>query len=113
MKRFLSFLPALLLFTALGFTAQQDDDAALLKRAEKLHDKIISIDTHTEMLIQKALDVLLRGRTSFVIAHRLSTIRNADQIMVVRDGNIGERGTHEELMRTRGFYYRLYKAQFE
>ena len=78
-----------------------------------LDEATSSIDTHTEMLIQKALDVLLRGRTSFVIAHRLSTIRNADQIMVVRDGAIGERGTHEELINIPGGHYRaLCEAQY-
>ncbi len=78
-----------------------------------LDEATSSIDTHTEMLIQKALDVLLRGRTSFVIAHRLSTIRNADLIMVVRDGNIPERGNHEELIRLPGGHYRsLCEAQY-
>ena len=78
-----------------------------------LDEATSSIDTHTEMLIQKALDVLLRGRTSFVIAHRLSTIRNADCIMVVRDGAIDERGTHEELIRLPGGHYRaLCEAQY-
>ena len=78
-----------------------------------LDEATSSIDTHTEMLIQKALDVLLKGRTSFVIAHRLSTIRNADCIMVVRDGNISERGTHEELIRIPGGHYRsLCEAQY-
>ncbi len=78
-----------------------------------LDEATSSIDTHTEMLIQKALDVLLKGRTSFVIAHRLSTIRNADLIMVVKDGNISERGTHEELIRLPGGHYRaLCEAQY-
>lgn len=71
------------------------------------------IDTRTEMLIQKAIEVLLKGRTSFVIAHRLSTIRNADLIMVVNDGNIIERGTHEELTKIPGGHYRaLCEAQY-
>ncbi len=78
-----------------------------------LDEATSSIDTHTEMLIQKALDVLLKGRTSFVIAHRLSTIRNADQIMVVRDGSISEHGTHDELIRLPGGHYRaLCEAQY-
>ena len=65
------------------------------------------------MLIQKALDVLLKGRTSFVIAHRLSTIRNADCIMVVRDGHIAERGNHDELIKIPGGHYRgLCEAQY-
>lgn len=78
-----------------------------------LDEATSSIDTHTEMLIQKALDVLLKGRTSFVIAHRLSTIRNADCIMVVRDGHIAERGTHDELIQLPGGHYRgLCEAQY-
>ena len=78
-----------------------------------LDEATSSIDTRTEMLIQKALDVLLKGRTSFVIAHRLSTIRNADQIMVVRDGSISEHGTHDELIRLPGGHYRaLCEAQY-
>lgn len=70
------------------------------------------MDTRTERLIQKALDELLRGRTSFVIAHRLSTIRNADVVLVLRDGQIVERGNHQELLAARGFYYDLYMSQF-
>ncbi len=78
-----------------------------------LDEATSSIDTHTEMLIQQALEVLLRGRTSFVIAHRLSTIRKADNIMVVRDHHIEEAGTHEELMRIPGGHYRgLCEAQY-
>lgn len=78
-----------------------------------LDEATSSIDTKTEMLIQKALDVLLKGRTSFVIAHRLSTIRNADCIMVVKDGKIAERGNHEELIQLPGGHYRgLCEAQY-
>ena len=78
-----------------------------------LDEATSSIDTHTEILIQKALDVLLRGRTSFVIAHRLSTIRNADCIMVIQDGHIAERGTHDELIRIEGGHYKaLCDAQY-
>ncbi len=78
-----------------------------------LDEATSSIDTHTEMLIQKALEVLLKGRTSFVIAHRLSTIRNADCIMVVQDGHIAERGNHDELIRLPGGHYRgLCEAQY-
>lgn len=78
-----------------------------------LDEATSSIDTHTEMLIQKALDVLLRGRTSFVIAHRLSTIRNADQILVIENGEIAERGSHEELIALKGGHYRaLCEAQY-
>ena len=78
-----------------------------------LDEATSSIDTHTEILIQKALDVLLRGRTSFVIAHRLSTIRNADCIMVIQDGHIAEAGTHDELIKIKGGHYReLCDAQY-
>ena len=78
-----------------------------------LDEATSSIDTHTEMLIQKAIGALLKGRTSFVIAHRLSTIRNADLIMVVSGGNITERGTHDELIKLEGGHYRgLCEAQY-
>ncbi|MGB9724139.1 MAG: ABC transporter ATP-binding protein [Chloroflexia bacterium] len=78
-----------------------------------LDEATSSVDTHTELLIQEAMDGLMRGRTSFVIAHRLSTIRNADLILVIRDGNIVEQGTHEELLARGGFYAELYNSQFE
>jgi ATP-binding cassette subfamily B protein len=78
-----------------------------------LDEATSSVDTHTEILIQKAMDKLMRGRTSFIIAHRLSTIRNADLILVMRDGNIVEQGTHDELMARGGFYAELYNSQFE
>lgn len=77
-----------------------------------LDEATSSVDTRTERLIQAALEELLRGRTSFVIAHRLSTIRHADQVLALRDGQIVEQGTHEELLRARGFYYDLYMSQF-
>ncbi|MEZ4594879.1 MAG: hypothetical protein R3D55_27615, partial [Chloroflexota bacterium] len=70
-------------------------------------------DTRTEVLIQKAMDRLMVGRTSFIIAHRLSTIRNADLILVMRDGDIVEQGTHEELLARGDFYAELYNSQFE
>jgi ABC-type multidrug transport system fused ATPase/permease subunit len=70
------------------------------------------VDTRTERLIQEALNVLLKGRTSFVIAHRLSTIHNADQVLVVDQGEIIERGRHSELLEKKGFYYNLYMSQF-
>ena len=78
-----------------------------------LDEATSSIDTETELLIQKAVAHLLKGRTSFVIAHRLSTVRAADVILVVKDGKIIERGTHKELLRARGHYYELYTRQFE
>jgi ATP-binding cassette subfamily B multidrug efflux pump len=78
-----------------------------------LDEATSSVDTHTEILIQKAMDKLMRGRTSFIIAHRLSTIQNADLILVMRDGNIVEQGTHDELLAKGGFYAELYNSQFE
>lgn len=77
-----------------------------------LDEATSSVDTRTERLIQAALDQLLKGRTSFVIAHRLSTIRNADQVYVIDDGRLIEKGTHQELLAARGFYYDLYQSQF-
>ena len=87
---------------------------ALLKDAPLLilDEATSSVDTRTEELIQKAMDRLMEGRTSFVIAHRLSTIRNADLILVMKDGNIIEQGNHEELMAQAGFYADLYNSQF-
>ena len=78
-----------------------------------LDEATSSIDTRTERLIQDATEVLLKGRTSFLIAHRLSTIRRADLILVVRDGAIVEQGTHDELIRKKGYYRDLYRRQFE
>lgn len=78
-----------------------------------LDEATSSVDTRTEIRIQKALDNLMRGRTSFIIAHRLSTIRNADLILVMKDGDIVEQGTHDELLATGGFYAELYNSQFE
>ena len=77
-----------------------------------LDEATSSIDTLTEKLIQSAIEKLMEGRTSFVIAHRLSTVRSADIILVVSDGKITERGTHEELLAMRGAYYNLYIKQF-
>ena len=78
-----------------------------------LDEATSNVDTSTEREIQRAMRELMKGRTCFVIAHRLSTIRNADNILVVNQGDVVEQGTHDELMRARGFYYRLYRAQFE
>ncbi len=78
-----------------------------------LDEATSSVDTRTEVLIQKAMDKLMEGRTSFVIAHRLSTIKNADLILVLKDGNVIEQGNHEELLAKNGFYASLYNSQFE
>lgn len=78
-----------------------------------LDEATSSVDTRTEVRIQKAMDNLMRGRTSFVIAHRLSTIKDADLILVMRDGDIVEQGNHEELLKAKGFYAGLYNSQFE
>ena len=78
-----------------------------------LDEATSSVDTRTEVLIQKAMDNLMKGRTSFVIAHRLSTIRDADMILVMKDGDIVEQGNHEELLAKGGFYADLYNSQFE
>ena len=78
-----------------------------------LDEATSSVDTRTEVLIQKAMDNLMKGRTSFVIAHRLSTIRDADLILVMKDGDIVEQGNHEELLAKGGFYAELYNSQFE
>ena len=78
-----------------------------------LDEATSSIDTRTEVLIQEAFDKLMEGRTSFVVAHRLSTIRNADLILVMRDGKIIEQGSHDQLLEKRGFYYTLYNSQFQ
>ena len=78
-----------------------------------LDEATSSVDTRTEVLIQKAMDNLMKGRTSFVIAHRLSTIRNADLILVMNEGDIVEQGSHEELLEKGGFYAKLYNSQFE
>ena len=78
-----------------------------------LDEATSSVDTRTEVLIQKAMDSLMKGRTSFIIAHRLSTIRDADLILVMKDGDIIEQGTHEDLLARNGFYADLYNSQFE
>ena len=78
-----------------------------------LDEATSSVDTRTELIIQRAMDKLCENRTSFVIAHRLSTIKNADLILVLKDGNVIEQGTHEELLRAKGFYAEIYNSQFE
>ncbi len=78
-----------------------------------LDEATSSVDTHTEVLIQKAMETLMRGRTSFIIAHRLSTIRDADWILVMKDGDIVEQGKHAKLLAKKGFYAELYNSQFE
>ncbi len=78
-----------------------------------LDEATSSIDTHTEILVQKGIDALLKGRTSFIVAHRLSTIRKADRIFVIDQGNILEAGSHEELLDRKGAYWRLYRSQFQ
>jgi ATP-binding cassette subfamily B protein len=77
-----------------------------------LDEATSSVDTRTEVRIQRALLRLMVGRTSFVIAHRLSTIRNADMVLVINDGEIIERGKHNQLLEVKGFYYNLYMSQF-
>ena len=88
---------------------------AMLQNAPMLilDEATSSVDTRTELLIQRAMDELTKGRTSFVIAHRLSTIKNSDMILVMRDGDVIESGTHDELMAKGGFYAELYNSQFE
>lgn len=77
-----------------------------------LDEATSSVDTRTEVAIQRAMDELTKGRTSFIIAHRLSTIRNADLILVMKDGDIVETGTHDDLLERGGFYANLYLSQF-
>jgi ATP-binding cassette subfamily B protein len=78
-----------------------------------LDEATSNVDTRTEELVQKAMDKLAKGRTSFIIAHRLSTIKNADVILVMKDGDIVEQGNHDELMKLNGFYADIYNSQFE
>jgi ATP-binding cassette subfamily B multidrug efflux pump len=113
-----------------GYETVLDDDATNVSAGEKqlltiaraflsdpailiLDEATSSVDTRTEVLIQRAMHRLMQGRTSFVIAHRLSTIRDADIILVMNEGRIVEQGTHEELLANRGFYHDLYASQFE
>lgn len=113
-----------------GYNMELNEDASNVSQGQKqlltiarailadnriliLDEATSSVDTRTEIRIQKALDNLMRGRTSFVIAHRLSTIKNADIILVMKDGDIIEQGNHEELIKKNGFYAELYNSQFE
>ena len=104
---------------ASGLSAGQRQQLAIARAMVKdapmiiLDEATSSVDTRTERRIQEAMDRMMVGRTSFVIAHRLSTVRDADVILVIRDGSIVESGTHEELMRSGGFYRMLYDSQFE
>ena len=77
-----------------------------------LDEATSNVDTRTEELVQSAMDKLAEGKTSFIIAHRLSTIKNANLILVMKEGNIIEQGTHEELLKQNGFYAELYNSQF-
>ncbi|TAL06021.1 MAG: ABC transporter ATP-binding protein, partial [Chloroflexota bacterium] len=113
-----------------GYATVLDDDATSVSQGEKqlltiarafiadpriliLDEATSSVDTRTEVLIQRAMARLMRGRTAFVIAHRLSTIRDADLILVMNEGSIVEQGKHAELLAARGFYHELYASQFE
>ena len=78
-----------------------------------LDEATSNVDTRTEELVQRAMDKLTEGKTSFIIAHRLSTIKNADLILVMKDGNIIEQGSHDELIKEKGFYFDLYNSQFD
>ena len=113
-----------------GYDMELNEDASNISQGQKqlltiarailadsriliLDEATSSVDTRTEELIQSAMDNLMKGRTSFVIAHRLSTIKNADMILVMKDGDIIEQGNHEELLEKNGFYAQLYNSQFE
>jgi len=112
-----------------GYDTTLDNDATGISQGEKqlltiarafladpriliLDEATSSVDTRTEVLVQKAMARLLENRTSFVIAHRLSTVRAADTILVMNHGRLVERGRHEELLAARGFYHELYNSQF-
>ena len=113
-----------------GYDCELNEDASNVSQGQKqlltiarailadnpiliLDEATSSVDTRTEERIQKAMDNLMKGRTSFVIAHRLSTIKDADVILVMKDGDIVEQGTHDELLARNGFYADLYNSQFE
>ena len=112
-----------------GYDSVLDDDGSNISKGQKqlmtiaramllpsslliLDEATSNVDTRTEMQIQRAMRALMSDKTCFVIAHRLSTVRNADMILVVRDGDIVERGTHDSLMAENSFYKQLYDAQF-
>ncbi|MGX7111703.1 ABC transporter ATP-binding protein [Gemella cuniculi] len=112
-----------------GYNMELNEDASNISQGQKqlltiarailankpiliLDEATSSVDTRTEVLIQKAMNRLMQGRTTFVIAHRLSTIRNADKILVLKDGDIIEQGNHDELLKQKGFYSELYQSQF-
>ena len=121
--RFIRTLPGgyqMVLNEETGNVSQGQKQLLTIARAMVADPKILildeatsSVDTRTEILIQQAMNNLMRGRTSFIIAHRLSTIRDADLILVMRDGDIVEQGNHEELLKKNGFYAELYNSQFE
>jgi len=96
---------------------QKRDGRKVIFNPEKIYVAIKkaadACQVHDEELIQKAMDKVMEGRTSFIIAHRLSTIKNADLILVMSEGDIIEQGTHEELIKENGFYAKLYNSQFE
>ena len=113
-----------------GYDTEISDDGGSLSQGQKqllciarvmlnkppmliLDEATSSIDTRTELKIQDAFARLMQGRTSFIVAHRLSTIQNADKILVMKDGNIVEQGSHTELIEKNGFYAKLYNSQFE
>lgn len=113
-----------------GYNMELNEDASNVSQGQKqlltiartilankklmiLDEATSSVDTRTEVMIQKAMDKLMKGRTSFIIAHRLSTIKNADIILVMKDGDIIEQGSHEKLLEAKGFYADLYNSQFE
>ncbi|MCD7973204.1 MAG: ABC transporter ATP-binding protein/permease [Candidatus Azobacteroides sp.] len=113
-----------------GYETQLEDDGSNLSQGQRqllniaraaiadppillLDEATSDVDTRTEMLIQKGMDKLMEGRTSFIIAHRLSTVQNADEILVLENGEIIERGNHQELLKLKGKYYKLYTGQFE
>ena len=121
--RFIQTLPG-------GYEMELNEDASNVSQGQKqlltiarailadnriliLDEATSSVDTRTEARIQKAMNNLMKGRTSFVIAHRLSTIRDADLILVMKDGDIIEQGRHEQLLEKNGFYAELYNSQFE